>query len=69
MLVVLRDELYRGSWKDMLEDLKARLKNKPFVFKLAHRMEADIVRIERLMTLESAHQVNLSDIIRAGGNP
>jgi hypothetical protein len=67
MLVVLRDELYGGSWKEMLSDLRARLKNKPFVFKLAHRIEADISRIEKLMTYESRSSVNLSDLIRTGG--
>ena len=66
-LVFLRDEFYGGSWKEMLSDFKAQLKKKPFVFKLAHNLEADIKRIERLMMYETKNRVNLSDMIRSGG--
>jgi hypothetical protein len=67
-LVVFRDEFYGGSWKEMLNDFRAQLKKKPFVFKLAHQREADIARIERLMTYESKNRVNLTDLIRSGGH-
>ncbi|MBV8878465.1 MAG: hypothetical protein JO332_00740, partial [Planctomycetaceae bacterium] len=33
-LVTLRDELYGGSWDQMLGDLRDRLKGKPYIFKL-----------------------------------
>ena len=29
-LLVIRKELYDGSWKDMLDDLRSRLQGKPF---------------------------------------
>ncbi len=68
-LVFLRDEFYGGSWKEMLNDFKAQLNKKPFVFKLAHNIEADLRRIERLMMYETKNHVNLSDYIRSGGRP
>lgn len=66
-LVFLRDEFYGGSWKEMLSDFKSQLKKKPFVFKLAHNIEADLRRIDRLSIYESKNHVNLSDLIRSGG--
>ncbi len=69
MLVVLRDELYGGAWREMLDDLLARLDHKPFIFKLAHRIESDIARIRRLQSMESKNRVNLADVIRSGGRP
>ena len=52
MLILLRDELYEGSWDDMVADLKNRLEGKPYVFKLSSRIEADLERIERLKDFE-----------------
>jgi len=60
-LLVIRDELYDGSWDEMLKDLTARLQAKPYVFKLATRIEDDIVRIHKLRDFEDAHGLNLKD--------
>ena len=35
MLVILKSQLYDGSWEPMLGDLKNRLGGKPYIFKLA----------------------------------
>jgi hypothetical protein len=61
MLLVLRDELYMGSWDPMEEDLKNRLKGKPYIFKLVHRIEEDLERIAVLRAYESKHNLNLRD--------
>jgi hypothetical protein len=63
MLLRLRDELYDGRWDAMLADLNDRLQGKPYVFKLAHRIQDDIERIERLNRFERRHDVNLGDYI------
>ena len=63
MLVRLRDELYDGRWDSMLADLSDRLQGKPYVFKLAHRIQDDIERIERLNRFERQHNVNLAKYI------
>ena len=63
MLIMLRDELYEGSWDDMIADLKNRLEGKPYVFKLAGRIEADLARIERLKNFEEKNNVSLSKYI------
>lgn len=63
MLLRLRDELYGGRWDAMLADLNDRLQGKPFVFKLAHRIQDDIERIERLNRFERQHNVDLAKFI------
>jgi hypothetical protein len=45
----------------MVKDLEARLAAKPYVFKLATRIEDDIVRIRKLREFEQKHRVNLKD--------
>jgi hypothetical protein len=61
MLLVLRDELYMGSWEPMEEDLKNRLKGKPYIFKLVNRIEEDLERIAALDAYEKKHKINLRD--------
>jgi len=63
MLVRLRDELYDGRWDAMLADLNDRLQGKPYVFKLAHRIQDDIERIERLHRFERQNSVNLAQYL------
>jgi hypothetical protein len=63
MLLRLRDELYDGRWDAMLADLNDRLQGKPFVFKLAHRIQDDIERIERLNRFERQNNVDLAKFI------
>jgi len=60
MLVVLKRELYDGSWDEMVADLKARLEGRPYIFKLAHRIADDLDRITRLQKFEQDHRVDLS---------
>lgn len=64
MLVVLKRELYEGSWDEMQADLKARLEGRPYIFKLAHRISDDLVRIQRLRTFEATHGVDLSEYVK-----
>ena len=63
MLVVLKAQLYGGSWDPMLEDLKNRLTGKPYIFKLATRIKDDVERIERMRTFEQEHRVDLADFV------
>jgi hypothetical protein len=63
LLVVLKKELYAGSWDEILADLQARLNNKPYIFKLANRITDDIDRIKRLEKFEQSNNVDLSDYI------
>jgi hypothetical protein len=63
MLVVLKRELYEGSWSEMISDLRARLEGRPYIFKLAHRIADDLDRIERLKTFEDASRIDLGDFV------
>ena len=65
MLVVLKHELYEGDWDEMAADLRARLDGKPYIFKLANRIEDDLERIERLRAFERDRNVDLSDYVEA----
>lgn len=64
MLVVLHGELYENSWQAMLNDLRNRLEGKPYIFKLASRIQDDIARIEKLQSFEREHNIKLSDLIK-----
>lgn len=66
IVVAVRDELYDGSWADMRADLEARLAGRPYVFKLAGRIEEDLKAIDRLRGFEERHAVNLADCLEAG---
>jgi hypothetical protein len=61
MLVILKKQLYDGSWEPMLDDLRNRLAGKPYIFKLANRIKDDIERIEQMREFEQEHQVDLAD--------
>ena len=63
MLVVLKSELYEGSWDEMTGDLEARLEGRPYIFRLTHRIRDDLVRIRRLRDFEQASGVDLSDYV------
>jgi hypothetical protein len=64
MLVVLKRELYEGSWEEMAADLKARLQGRPYIFKLASRIADDLERIERLSGFEKRFGVDLGDYVK-----
>jgi hypothetical protein len=63
MLILLKKELYEGSWQAMATDLSNRLEGKPFIFKLANRIRDDIDRIEKLKNFESKHHVDLAEFV------
>ena len=63
MLVVLKRQLYDGNWATMLDDLRNRLAGKPYIFKLANRIQDDIERIEVLAKFEQEHNVDLADYV------
>jgi hypothetical protein len=48
----------------MQQDLKDRLKGRPYIFKLVNRIEEDLDRIEKLQAYELKHGVNLSDLCK-----
>ena len=63
MLVILKAQLYGGTWEPMLDDLRNRLVGKPYIFKLANRIQDDIERIERMSEFESEHNIDLADYV------
>lgn len=62
-LIIIRDELYDGSWDEMRRDLEDRRDGKPFIYKLINRIEEDLRRIERLSTYEARHGVDLGEFL------
>ena len=63
MLITLRDELYGGNWDEMRTDLEERLAGRPYVFKLASRIEDDLARIRKMRAFEEENHVNLRDYL------
>jgi hypothetical protein len=63
MLVVLKAQLYGGTWEPMLDDLRNRLNGKPYIFKLANRIQDDIERIEQMQKFEIEHNIDLADYV------
>jgi len=63
MLIILKAQLYGGKWEPMYQDLKNRLEGKPYIFKLANRINDDIERIEQMRKFEQQHNVNLCDYV------
>ena len=63
MLVALKAQLYGGSWTPMIGDLKNRLEGKPYIFKLANRIQDDIERIEQMKKFEAEHDIDLADYV------
>lgn len=63
MLLILKHELYEGNWSEMVADLRARLAGKPYIFRLAHRIEDDLERIGRLRGFEETYAVDLSNYV------
>jgi len=63
MLVVLKSQLYGGSWDPMLNDLQNRLSGKPYIFKLANRISDDIERIERMRSFEAEYEIDLAEYV------
>lgn len=62
-LIVLREELYDGSWEVMETDLEDRLEGRPYIFKLNNRIEDDLARIEKLREIEEEWEIDLSNHI------
>lgn len=63
LLVVVKSQLYDGSWEHMLDDLRKRLSGKPYIFKLANRVRDDIERVEEMQRFEAEHGVDLADYV------
>ncbi|MCL5280775.1 MAG: hypothetical protein M1376_12815 [Planctomycetes bacterium] len=63
MLVALKAQLYGGSWEPMLDDLRNRLAGKPYIFKLVHRIQDDIERIEEMRKFEAEHEIDLAEYV------
>ncbi|HEW79468.1 MAG TPA: hypothetical protein ENH34_05860 [Phycisphaerales bacterium] len=63
MLVILKSRLYDDAWEPMLDDLRNRLAGKPYIFKLANRIQDDIERIEQMSEFESEHNIDLADYV------
>lgn len=64
MLVILKAQLYDGTWEAMLDDLKNRLAGKPYIFKLANRINEDIERVEEMQKFEEEHNIDLADYVK-----
>lgn len=63
VLIILRDELYDGSWDLMVKDLQSRLKGEPFIYKLANQIDADMQSIAKIRAFEEKNALNMGKYI------
>ncbi len=63
MLIVLKSQLYGSSWEPMLDDLRNRLDGRPYIFKLASRIQDDVDRIEKMQKFEKDYGIDLADYV------
>lgn len=63
VLVVVRDELYGGSWDELVLDLEARQQRKPYVYRLNARIDEDLSRIAKLREYEQEQAVDLGALL------
>lgn len=63
LLLVLKRQLYDGDWQPMVTDLRNRLEGRPYVLRLAHRIEDDLRRIEQIRRMEEQYNVDLSAFV------
>jgi len=68
LLVRVKKELYGGSWDELVADLEARLHGRPYVLKLATRIEDDLERVKKLRAFEEEHHVQL-EVLSEGRVP
>ncbi len=66
-LLAVRDELYGGAWDELEKDLRARLAGRPYIFRLATKIEEDLERIARLRRFEEERGVDLRKVLRELG--
>ncbi len=64
--LIVRDELFGGSWENMRKDLEARAAGRPYVFRLASRIDEDLKAVEKLSAFERRRKVNLAEYLREG---
>lgn len=64
VLLDLKEQLYEGSWERILEDLRARMEGKPYIFKLSKTIARDVAAIERMKAYEMRQMVSLSEWVR-----
>lgn len=65
-LLLLRNELYGGSWDEMEQDLRRRLERKPYIFRLMNRIEEDLACIDRVRMYEETHRIDLGVFLTFG---
>lgn len=63
MLIILKTQLYGEKWQPMYDDLNNRLGGRPYIFKLANRINDDMERIEQMRDFEKQYDVDLAQYV------
>lgn len=63
LMVILRDELYGGSWEEMEKDLRDRLNGRPVIEKLVEKIRRDLDYIEDLRLMKKNDGINLTTLL------
>jgi hypothetical protein len=64
VLIELKEKLYEGSWEKVMGDLRARLENRPYIFKLSQKIGRDLEAIEKMKEFEGRMGVDLAVLMK-----
>ncbi|MCX7804447.1 MAG: hypothetical protein N3A38_04570 [Planctomycetota bacterium] len=69
VLILVKEELYGGSWARLEADLQARLAGKPYLFKIktGRVLQRDLEAVRRMRKYEEAKGCDLAKILREKG--
>lgn len=63
LMVIIRNELYEGSWEEMEKDLRDRLNGRPVIEKLVEKIKRDLAYIEDLRLMGKEAGINLTTLL------
>ncbi len=71
VLILVKEELYGGSWARLEADLQARLAGKPYLFKIktGRVLQRDLDAVRRMRKYEEEKGCDLAKILREKGDP
>jgi len=64
LLLAVRDKLYGGDWGLMEADLEDRLHDRPYIFRLASRIQDDLARLRAMREFEASQHVDLGEYVQ-----
>lgn len=59
VLLRLLESIYNGDWSALENDIEDRLRGKPIIFKISHRLGRDLESVRKLRSYEKKYNISL----------